>query len=114
VRMVAILWLIIISDGVAAAIGARAAWRLQFQHARPELATAFAVGFAFYAIASFGSVCNSALNGNGLVLPPGSYLAWAMCFRALQSIGMWAIVLTLMNGNPGFIRRTLFRLLRRF
>lgn len=113
-RVLIVLWLIIVSDGVGALIGARAAWQMRDKDKRrPELAIAFAFGLGCYAVSAFGSTYNSILNGS-LIKYPEHFLKLAIAFRCLQTIGVWVVALTLMNGHtPGIVRRNLSRALSR-
>lgn len=113
-RLLIFLWLVIISDGVGAIIGARAAWRMKaIDRSRPELAIAFAFAFVCYSIAAFGSTYNSIVNGPA-VHYSNTFLIEAVGFRLLQTLGIWVLALTLMDDRPGFIRRALSRIILRF
>ena len=113
-RLLIILWLVILSDGVGALLGARAAWRMRDRSDRhPELAIAFWFGLSCYAISAFLTTYNSIVNAPRIAYPPG-FIWKAVAFRMLQAIGIWAIALTLMNGRKGAIRTGLSKLIEKF
>lgn len=112
-KLLIFLWFIIITDGVGAAVAARQSFRIS-RDARNETAyqwfIAFGLGLSLYAIANFWTVWNGVVNGP---VPPvvysTSYIIQAFAARGLQTIGVWTIALTLMNGNtPGMLRHILF------
>lgn len=110
----AILWLIILSDGVAAALASSYSWSMRDKKDPEvsELAVAFAFGLGSYSVARFGSVVNSVMFSGLIVVPPAS-LTWSLAMNFAQSLGMWIVALTLMNGRPkGFIRRPLSKALQ--
>lgn len=111
-KLFTVIWLLILSDGVAAFVGARAAWALRAEdHRRFELAVALSFGLMSYSAARFSSVVNSIYHVTGAA-PANSQLYWSIVNAALQSLGMWVIALTLMNGRaPGRVRRALTRAL---
>ena len=114
-RLILILWLVILSDGVGALVGARAAWRMKDNTDKhPELALAFWFGLSCYAIAAFGSTYNAIANGPRSVLYPEGFLWKQIAFRLLQTVGIWVIALTLMNGRKGMLRTALSKLIGKF
>lgn len=112
-RLLIILWLAIISDGVGALVGALAAWRMRDSGDKhPELALAFWFGLSCYAVAAFATTYNSIANGPQVY--PENFLWKAIAFRTLQALGIWVIALTLMNGRKSLFRSTLSKLVERF
>lgn len=111
-RLLIILWLAILSDGVGALAGAHAAWRMRnSENKHPELALAFWFGLSCYAVSAFATTYNSMVNGPQDY--PENFLWKAIAFRLLQALGIWVIALTLMNGRRGMVRTGLSRLINR-
>lgn len=112
-RLLIILWLAILSDGVGALVGALAAWRMRnLENKHPELALVFCFGLSCYAVSAFATTYNSIANGPQEY--PENFLWKAIVFRLLQAVGIWVIALTLMNGRRGPLRTKLSKLIQRF
>lgn len=110
-----VLWLIIVSDGVGAMVGARAAFNLRDKdHKRPEQTIALGVFLAGYGIARFWVLVNSVLNGVHGIDYSTAFTVNSTLANLLQCVAVWALALTLMNGHRGFIRRGMSRVFKRF
>jgi len=114
-QILLVIWLLIIVDGVGAALGGRAAFRIRHFTKNSTVFnwfTALGVGLWIYAISDFIIVFNNIVSG------PRDYSAkWlviAFVGRSLQALGAWTIALSLMDQQlPGILRRTIFRVLEK-
>lgn len=97
-----LFWLFILSDGTAAAVGARAAWirKVRSTGKRPEFATAFGIGFALYAGVQYLMIFNQVASSRYLATMPPGYLLRATLLRVAQSFAIWLIALTLQGRSP--------------
>lgn len=109
-----VVWLIIISDGIGAMVGARAALNLRASDGkRPQTAIAWGVFLAGYGIARFWGLANSIVNGVRVDYPM-AFIVNSTLANLLQCAAIWSLAFTLMNGHKGFIRRGLSKTLKRF
>ena len=112
-RLLILVWLISLSGGTAALLGARAAWRLKdSDNHRPELAVAWAIGLLCYGVADLAITYKSIVDGprNQKI----GFLVSALLWRLVQSAGVWIIALTLMNGRRGVLRTALSKVIEKF
>lgn len=92
-EMVTAFILVILSDGVAAALAARKCWRLR---KRAGLALPLAVFMGALAIVDLSDLVNVIVNG--VRNPSGPGAIQALIGRALRSVATWYLALKLMNG----------------
>lgn len=112
-KFLILLWFLIITDGIGAAVAARQSFKLSKDATDPTVYQwfiAYGLGLSMYAIANVWAVWNGVVNGpSPAPIYSTSYLLQAFAARGLQTIGVWTIALTLMNGStPGLLRHLLF------
>lgn len=110
-----IIWMFILSGSFVTFIGARAAWRMRNVKTkqRSELAVAFAIGLNIISVSFAVILINSIINSNRAPQSTTFYIISLISWFTLV-LGFWIISMTLMNGQPGFIRRALSRLLQKW
>lgn len=111
-KLLIFLYLIIITDGIGAAIAARQSFRISRATTATVVAQwfiAFGTGMALYSVAAFWGVYNGAVNNPSPTTAVSWYLIAAILARLLQTLGIWLIALVLMNGStPGYVRSVLY------
>lgn len=112
-KFLILLWFLIITDGVGAAVAARQSFKISKDATDPTVYQwfiAYGLGLSLYAAANFWAVWNGVVNGpSPAPAYSTSYLIQAFAARSLQTIGVWVVALTLMNGStPGILRHILF------
>lgn len=113
-RLFALLWLIMISDGVGAALAGRHCFRIRKLCKDKRLFewfTAFGVGMYLYATAALANIY---LSITYQTPRPTEFVIQAIVARLVLFCGIWIIALVLMNGgSPGWVRAGLFWFLDR-
>lgn len=110
-----LLQLVILSEGIAAFIGAISAWRMTDAEGRKVsffLVCSFAL--MMIAVGSFGNAYNSIVNGpRDFGYPPG-FLQKAIAFRLFYTIGVWVFALRMFGGDGGIVKKVTQVLIDKF
>lgn len=96
-EILALSILVIISDGIGAALAARAMWRLRNRPKARHLAVPLMIFMGALALVDLNDAVNAAANGSCRTSVDLA-LVQALAGRIIRSIATWYLALKLMNG----------------